>query len=1705
MRPFPLVSAADGLRLSVHSGGALIFDGGDLPLRAVGWLAADEPSAGDTVHALLRIRYGQKGAKTASGLDVFGQDAVLVAWGHSWRRRDKRCFVTEKSDAAPWSRPACTAKLKLANGKVRYLAAARLQLVKKAKQATQPKGRSSKDLSAAGTPALPELDTSLPPGGAWEMLPMGVLDTPTPEQMEWEKGRRVRWGSDGVMPEKLQLRRQKRLARRFGSAPPPPSFFAAFVRVFTREDALAAVVKHREAEHLARMKAWGLTLYTLDYSGSYLVTSVPDDGAWQPLPSAVIANDELIDAQRAVEEARARVPVEKREALQARRRAKLAKRFNVSPPTDRFLASFVRHFTLQDGKMSARRHALEEALIHAARVEEAEEQKYCIWPTARKWPTTNWPMSGDARGTGRLRRRRPKAGSTELRRVQSALSSTRAGKRRITQQMKMEKINSAPIWRWKRSNGYKAFNTTGRARDLPFESKGGTLEDCYPGPGTYDPKRPYKVQAKQDSAFATQTKRMIYLRSTPGAYSPGSGEYHPRVTRRASKLTFGIHFGYFERGDYQDRIWSQSSKEHKRAQYWFEGGGSYRAKQKRFSHAMLRGGLIMHGESDVDTSWGEQRGSDVHTSWPASVCGEKPLPPRPLKAVASKPAKPSPRRALAKESAAARAGVQKEQRLVVHAQFATNAVPKRHRGFDLQANELLWSTHFDEVKRLFMEHGSVSAADLFLQTSYGVRYIVQFIQTRYRYHTERKPESVPIRSPLVYEGRERASPQLCRLPHYAAFANMVRDSKCNELVDQLLEAIPELVQLALAATMSSMHAYAISSDEQHARLLSKGWKVGERAVDLLLQPYAIVGKKSNADRKYALLGYSPYCLWDKLLLLSEELSTSVSQALAQQPRLLGAARDLLSRNLNHRNYSQQSKDSADARLMKHGLTLEPAQVEEALIGMQRRKLRGENWAEKIERRKLEWDGARRVVLVDGKTTKGKRVAMKVTPPAEVPRKGQPTKPGQSSYQDVLFTHLSQSLDLLAWAPGLGTPLLVWAVGNGDWSTVAELESKGYAVDKKVIDRLLEDDAALWKRCLEGCDDSKRDVRPLGTTACLFMLEHPRLLAPSVHFRIQGAKLDSGTFGSIMRTTKDNLDRFQNLLCGVRFHKIKKYDVKLDSVDELMWLLSTDVEVTRADRAVLASKLAVDISYCSPKKDTQLVKAGHSTAVAVLQHKRFFQVLGKQPWLRDLLLTGPVLVRLIANLTKNSQGKPKYGYGREAKWAFAFVRDAALLTLACRLIDLGASIDMDIMTKVDPSIWRELLSAEEPEAIAMVEKLIDVLPEWGPHALKLVFRKVDASGHAYTTEPIDTAAYERLSRTGLQLDEATIRDIMFTDDKWLEMHLFPFDQFITSLFNEHPRVQAALLASSVLLRAIQWEGSKAKKGANQTPAALRFIRAGARLDGAAVDQLLSLEMIPVWKVLTSDTQYNDLVDALIDAAPELSQPALMGCLVQAQAQDRLIRKGLSIGPQVVGYLLADRGPGLMTYFAELLCTRDVFGEDRIAELLQAHPTLDAASKSQANISTILSSTDTGFWSPFGDMQLAAQTAATTADQSQSPENDPKTIDQGLRPPNMNVSKEVLAQVNLDGLPHCPNDQIVAILGERYEMLKNIFIYYSTLSYHPSSEAVQDLITVEKAKTFRIKLSKHSWSLNALRMCPSRRSGHAATTITCSAHDTQPTRL
>lgn len=60
-------------------------------------------------------------------------------------------------------------------------------------------------------------------------------------------------------------------------------------------------------------------------------------------------------------------------------------------------------------------------------------------------------------------------------------------------------------------------------------------------------------------------------------------------------------------------------------------------------------------------------------------------------------------------------------------------------------------------------------------------------------------------------------------------------------------------------------------------------------------------------------------------------------------------------------------------------------------------------------------------------------------------------------------------------------------------------------------------------------------------------------------------------------------------------------------------------------------------------------------------------------------------------------------------------------------------------------------------------------------------------------------------------------------------------------------------------------------------------------------------------------------------------------------------------------------------------------------------------------------------------------------------------------------EVLAQVNLEGLPHCPNEQIVDILKDKYENLVTVFIHYCKQS---------DCKNLEQATRLRLGASIYS---------------------------------
>ncbi len=100
----------------------------------------------------------------------------------------------------------------------------------------------------------------------------------------------------------------------------------------------------------------------------------------------------------------------------------------------------------------------------------------------------------------------------------------------------------------------------------------------------------------------------------------------------------------------------------------------------------------------------------------------------------------------------------------------------------------------------------------------------------------------------------------------------------------------------------------------------------------------------------------------------------------------------------------------------------------------------------------------------------------------------------------------------------------------------------------------------------------------------------------------------------------------------------------------------------------------------------------------------------------------------------------------------------------------------------------------------------------------------------------------------------------------------------------------------------------------------------------------------------------------------------------------------------------------------------------------------------------------------DAPAADAPAAPTAAANQS----------GLSPPKN--KEEVLAQVNLDGLPHCPNEQIIEIIKERYETLVSVFIHYSKQSECKTIEQGSRLrLGAPSCRRTRMPLVRHLWSL------------------------------
>ena len=61
------------------------------------------------------------------------------------------------------------------------------------------------------------------------------------------------------------------------------------------------------------------------------------------------------------------------------------------------------------------------------------------------------------------------------------------------------------------------------------------------------------------------------------------------------------------------------------------------------------------------------------------------------------------------------------------------------------------------------------------------------------------------------------------------------------------------------------------------------------------------------------------------------------------------------------------------------------------------------------------------------------------------------------------------------------------------------------------------------------------------------------------------------------------------------------------------------------------------------------------------------------------------------------------------------------------------------------------------------------------------------------------------------------------------------------------------------------------------------------------------------------------------------------------------------------------------------------------------------------------------------------------------------------------EEVLAQVNLDGLPHCPTEQILELLREKYDTLVAVFIHYCKQS---------ECKTLEQATRLRLRAPSRS---------------------------------
>lgn len=78
----------------------------------------------------------------------------------------------------------------------------------------------------------------------------------------------------------------------------------------------------------------------------------------------------------------------------------------------------------------------------------------------------------------------------------------------------------------------------------------------------------------------------------------------------------------------------------------------------------------------------------------------------------------------------------------------------------------------------------------------------------------------------------------------STWACLVRDPACSSLVDMLIDAHPQLAQQALVAALTPVHTPA------YERLVAKGLRVGDEAIDALLRPFEAHDGFSTTVRAY---------------------------------------------------------------------------------------------------------------------------------------------------------------------------------------------------------------------------------------------------------------------------------------------------------------------------------------------------------------------------------------------------------------------------------------------------------------------------------------------------------------------------------------------------------------------------------------------------------------------------------------------------------------------------------------------------------------------------------------------------------------------------------------------------------------------------------------------------------------------------------------